>query len=207
MNLSVNLIQRAELRSASLVSLRAIGYMTALILPLAILLLFADLYLERGEQQSRQQLLESEQQALAASLAAARTTLAEQKRLQQAYDELTGWQRSRAPWPTWLSWIRDSIPARIQLQSWQSRQTLRADEELASPVRQIEWTLAGRCVGSDAEAVVQELRRTLADHAAIETARVTAFMEDPAPNADPEDRIFELTITAQPISFKQEEQP
>ncbi len=204
MNLQVNLIRPQELRSASLVSLKSLGLIAGIIVPLVLLLCIGWAYMGSLEARSVLKMREQEriqaepQQKEAVSLA---KHLSKQK---ARYDELMGWNRSRIPWNNLLEDVRPHIPDSMQWRTLQmrTRMTVASNGVLS---RESSATLIGRCKGMDAEAQVETLRRAWETEPSmtqwVAQATVTSFREDDTPGAAKEDRHFQIDVKFRPGRF------
>lgn len=206
MNLTNNVIQPDEIRSASLVSIKTLAKVTALIIPVILALFLVRAYLIYVEQRSTLHLLESTWSAtdvkkkrvteLATTFKATSTSLA----------EVEGWQRSRVAWHEVLEGLQQQMLPAIQLKTLQARQSLNTGSD-GKIERQIKVTLNGRCQGPDADARVQATRGGLSRNSLlgpqIKSVEVTGFREDTEPGAGELDRAFQIDIVFNPRSFRE----
>ncbi len=197
MNLQVNLIRPAEMRSASLVSLKSLGLIAGIVLPVIVLLFIGWTYMGylevrsvlslREQERLRTEPLQKEALALAKELAA-------QKSLR---DELMGWHRSRIPWNAVLDGAREQVPDSMQWRTLQMRTQLAVSSN-GVLTRESTAMLIGRCKGPRADDQVEAFRMSWEILPAmtqwVARARVTSFREDDAPDAAKEDRHFQIDV-------------
>lgn len=204
MNIQVNLIRLSEQRSASLVSLKSMGLIAAIVVPLIAVLGLGWIYMGFLEARGALKLLEQEQEQTAQARREA-LALGETLRVQrEILDEVLGWHRSRVPWHEVLDGILPHVPATMQ---WRSLQMLQ--ETAVAKDGQLERAhavaLIGRCQGPGAEQQVEALRRAWVSEPPmgpwVEQATVAAFAEDEAPDAAREDRQFQIDVKFRPGRF------
>lgn len=204
MNLLVNLIRPSEKRSASLVSLKSLALIAAIIAPIVLLLCVAWAYLGYVEARSALVLFAAEWEEAEGQRDTARELRKELDRRNALQEEVSGWHDARIPWHLVLDHMQDHVPPTMQ---WRVLQ-LRTEWGLGTgniPEMTALATLSGRCEGSDAERQVEALRRAWAAKPFMaqwtDRAVVTAFREDDTAGARREDRLFQLEITFHPRSF------
>ncbi len=197
MNLQVNFITPEEIRSASVVSPKSLLQITAIIVPLAIALLFASAYFNYAEQNSKRELIEGTWASTEKSLIRAQELTQKVQDYQRARTEVEGWQQSIYAWPAFLADIRELIPPTIQLQAMRARQSLEVSTD-GQPQRSLQIIMSGRAKGPDAEGRVESVRLGLATRptltAWVKEAKVTGFREDTDVDAEPDDRSFQIEV-------------
>ncbi len=200
----INLIRPAEQRSASLVSLRSIGLIALIIVPLTLLLMLGWAYMRYAEAQSALRLVEQdwarteERQAEVVVLQQQLTTV------QRYENDLMGWGRSRLPWHIIMGAMQEHVPETLQWRSWQMQTRFNRDSNEGLQ-RIYRVTLSGRSLGPQAESQVEVMRAAWEAHSppanCVEQATVTVFEDDPTPGAAIEDRVFEIDVRFTPRNF------
>lgn len=200
----INLIRPAEQRSASLVSLKSIGFIALIIVPLVLLLLLGWTYMRFTEARSELLLVEQEWEQTEHRQAAVLALQQQLQTVQNYENDLMGWGHSRIPWSEILPAIQKAVPATLQWRSWQMQKRIQRGAE-AGLQRYYRVTLGGRSLGLEAESQVEVMRsawETLAPMADwVEEAEVTVFEDDTTSGAAPEDRIFEIEVRFIPRNF------
>lgn len=204
MNLLINFIQPQEIRSASMVSVKSLLQIGAVMIPLALIIFFALTYFSYAEHKSTLNLLEGTWAIKEAQLKRAQDlnkNLAAQKR---ALQEVEGWRLSRTAWPDLLEQLRAEVPPTIQIKVLQARQAFEVPDA-GGPLRTLRLILNGRCAGPDAEERVEFLRSRMVSKSApwdsVQEARVAGFREDEEPGAGPDDRTFQIEMNFIPRSL------
>ncbi|NLG36000.1 MAG: hypothetical protein GX548_11660 [Lentisphaerae bacterium] len=204
MNVNVNLIRPQEQRSASLVSLKSLAWITAIVLPVILLLCMAWVYMGYAETRSVLRLLEQEKTQSAQTRNEARALRKELAGQKAILDEVMGWHRSRVPWHEVMAGIRPHVPETMQWRSLQMRQKLEVGKD-GKPVRESVVVLGGRYQGGEAEAQVEAFRLAWISEEPMATwvqrAEVISYQEDDTPGAAPEDRLFQIEISFKPGRF------
>lgn len=197
MNLQVNFIAPSEIRSASVVSAKSLLQITAIIVPLAIALLFASAYFSYAEQNSKRELIEGTWTSTERTLTRAQELTQKLQDHQRALAEVEGWEQSLYTWPAFLADFRELIPPAIQVQAMRARQNLEASAD-GQPQRSLQIIMSGRAKGPDAEGRVESVRLGLATRptlaAWVKEAKVTGFREDTDVDAEPDDRSFQIEV-------------
>ncbi len=206
MNLQVNFIRPAEIRSPSLVSIRSLILIAVMIAPLVLVLLIAYTYVTYLEQQSALKLVEGRWESAQRKKTRAAELVSKLNSLNRSQEELSGWRRSRLPCAEALLGLQQQVPPTIQLKNMNLRQTL----EFATPAnvqRHLKLILNGRCQGPDAEAKVEEFRRALTERPPfgplVQSALVAGFREDTEAGAGELDRVFQVEVVFKPRSFRE----
>lgn len=206
MNLSANFIQPAEIRSASMVSIKSMLQMSLLLIPLVMAVVIAHAYVTYAEQKSTQELLEGTWANMEGRKNRVADLTADFKTLNAAMTEVAGWERSRLAWHELLDGIQRQVPATIQLKALQVRQTLGVSDK-GIIERSYRMTLGGRCQGPMADARVEEMRRAFNQEnpmgPLVKSALVTGFREDTEPGANEQDRAFQIEIDFNPRGFRE----
>lgn len=206
MNITNNLIAPGEIRSTSLISMKAVLGIVAIILPLMIATALTHAYLSYAEQASTLEVLEGtwklkegdlkRTRELTAELGVANTTLA----------EIDGWRTSRILWHESLQGLLHQVPATVQLKVLLARQSLNIGEKDVI-ARQFRININGRCQGPNADATVEAMRRTLQQEPPfgplINTAVISGFREDTEAGAGEQDRAFQIDIDYKPRRFRE----
>ena len=204
MNVQVNLIRAPELRSASMVSLKSLGWIAVIILPLVLLLCLGWVYMGYAEARSKLRLLEEEKERTAPQRREVRTLNQTLSGQQGIYNEVMGWHHSRVPWHEMLDVLRPHVPETMQWRSLQMRQQMSVAKD-GNLLREPVVVLSGRCQGPEAEAQVEMLRRAWSEVGPlarrVEQATVTAYREDETPGAAKEDRVFQIEVKFRPGRF------
>jgi len=201
MNLHINFIRPAEIRSASMVSVRAVMIMTGVFVPLVILLAIANAYISYAEKRSALQLAESiwndteKQKLFAVELNN------ELKILRGSMAELTGWRDSRLELNRVMLDIQNIVPPEIQLKVMQLSQSLELDEKFLT-YRKIKLTLNGRCEGPEAEARVKMFDDSIKNSSSlrswIKPGKTVFAQADTDPASDEADRAFQVDLELNP---------
>ncbi len=204
MNLSINLIQPSEVRSASLVTAKTYILVSTIVVLLGSLMLIGQAWLSNSSQQAQLQFLEDQWQDASRRQREAQALEREVRELRSIHAAVSGWSYAQIQWPDFLDLLRDHIPSNIQLRTFQLRSE--PDTPAGGGMRQTaQLTLGGFAAGPDAENTVEYLRSALDGTPPFDTwtdrARVSSFREDPAAGPDSEDRIFQLDIRFIPRSF------
>jgi Tfp pilus assembly protein PilN len=203
-NLQVNLIRPQELRSASLVSPKSMAVIGSIVVPLALVLWLAWVFMGNLELKSELESMEQEKAGVMPQQKAARELKKRADAQAALYNEVMGWSRSRMEWSGLIDSIRARVPAQMQWQSLQMRQGFELDGK-GNPFRACQILLSGRCAGPDADVHVEAMRRAWAvDPSAsnrVTSADVTSYREDSSPTAGPDDRIFQIEVRFAPGRF------
>ncbi len=197
MNLAVNHIKPSEIRSASVVSAKAMLQISAFIVPLSMTVFIGLAYLKKVEYQSKAELQQSawnDAEMRVNQAVALGQTLILRK---QAVQEVRGWQTSRIAWSEVLAALRPMVPASVQLKALQARQSFEPGLD-GHAVRACRIVMNGRCEGPDAENKVESLRQSMATHPMLSVwvgnVRVAAFSEDMEKGASADDRAFQVEL-------------
>lgn len=201
MNLNVNFIQPAEVRSASMVSIKSILTMIAIFVPLILILLISYAYISYAEQRSAQELAQGIWEKTEKRKNRSVELAGELKALQASLAELQGWQRTRIDWNEALLAIQQHVPTSAQLKVMRMEEKLEIDAKFQVQ-RIIKATLNGRCEGPEANAKVEAFRQALSDQPpfrdAIKSIEIMGFQEDTEAGADESDRVFQIEIVFNP---------
>ena len=204
MNVQVNLIRPNELRSASMVSLKSLGLIAAIVVPLVMVLGMGWNYMGYLEVRSalrnlEEQSTQSERQKKDVQVVS--KNLAFQTKL---HDEVMGWGQSRVAWGEMLGGMQGRVPDTMQ---WRSLQMIMQTLVMKDGQLVREHTLAvnGRCQGPGADQQVEALRHAWATEEPmakwVARADVALFGEDDTPGASKEDRIFQIEVKCHPGEF------
>ncbi len=187
-----------------MVSLKSVGLMVAMFVPVVLLLILGWAYLKLHEARSELLLAEREWEHTELRQAGA-VRLQQQLATVRSYEkELTGWGRSRVPWHIVLGAPPPQVPTNMQWRTLQMQQRFERDPD-ARLLRLHRLTIGGRSLGAQADAQV-EIMRTVWENTPplpqwVERAVVTVFEDDTTPGAAPEDRVFEIDIRFKPGRF------
>lgn len=204
MNLSINLIQPSEVRSASLVTAKTYILATTIVVLLGSLIVIGQAWLSNSGQQAQLQFLEDQWQDASRRQREAQALEREVQELRAIHTAVSGWRNAQIQWPEFLDLLREQVPSNVQLRTFQLRSE--PDTPAGGGMRQTaQLTLGGFAAGPDAETTVEHLRAALNgtppfDHW-TDRARVSSFREDPAAGPDSADRIFQLDVRFIPRSF------
>lgn len=197
MNLQVNFIEPAEVRSASMVSVKYLLQMTATLVPIIMVLLLVHAYISNAEQQSKLELLSGTWETMEVRQKKSLELSQKLDLHRRPVGEIGGWQQSRLAWPELLSGIREHVPPSIQIKVLQARHTLKLGPEGIAE-RNLRLIINGRGTGPDAEGRVESLRHGIGTQPPlsylVKEARVTGFREDAEAGAGPEDRTFQIEV-------------
>ena len=204
MNINVNLIRPSEQRSASLVSLKSLGLMAAILLPLILALFIGWTYMGYLEVRSALKPLEQEQEKSERQKNEA-LALIKLLRTQKALcDEVVGFHDSRVPWHVVLDNMIPLVPETMQWVDLKMRMEMQIDKD-GQVLREHLLMLSGRCKGPNADEQVESFRRGWVSGSVmtqwVAKAEVAAFREDDAPEAAKEDRKFQIDIKFRPGRF------
>ena len=204
MNIQVNLIRPSEQRSASLVSLKSLGLMAAILVPLILLLFIGWTYMGYLEVRSALKPLEQEQEKSERQkneAMALNKLLRAQKTL---CDEVMGFHDSRVTWHIVLDQMIPQVPETMQWVDLIMKLEMLADKD-GKIIRNHLLMLSGRCKGPNADEQVETFRQAWISGSVmtqwVETAEVVAFREDEAPEASKEDRKFQIDVKFHPGRF------
>lgn len=204
MNLQINFIQPAEIRSASVVSIKSLLQIGAVMVPLALIMVIVLAYVGYAEQRSALALLEGTWSSTELRQQRAQALGQQLQDRKSALNELLGWGESRVDWSAMLADLRAGVPPMIQIKALQARQALEVGAD-GHAQRNLRIILSGRCEGPAAEEKVEMLRQALAVELplreAVSEARVAAFREDTEAGATPDDRAFQLEVDITPRSM------
>ena len=204
MNINVNLIRPGEQRSASLVSLKSLGLMVAILFPLILVLFLGWTYMGYLEVRSALKPLEQEQQKSERQKNEA-LALIKLLRTQKALnDEVQGFHDSRVPWHEVLDNMIPLVPDTMQWVDLKMRMEMQVVKD-GQILRDHVLMLNGRCKGPNADEQVETFRREWLSGSImtqwVEKAEVVAFREDDAPDAGKEDRKFQIDVKFHPGRF------
>lgn len=204
MNLQLNFIRPAEIRSASMVSVKALLQIGAVMIPLALIVVIALAYTGYAEMNSAVSLLEATWANTEVRQQRAQTLGQQLQERKSALNELNGWSASRMIWSAFMADFRSGVPPVIQVKVLQARQALEVGAD-GHPQRNLRILLNGRCEGPGAEEKVEMLRKALADELplreTVNEARVAAFREDTEAGSTPDDRAFQVEVDFIPRSL------
>ena len=204
MNLQVNLIRATERRSASLVSLKAVGMIVAIVLPLIFVLLYMAMYFQLAEARSELVMLESEWGRTGPRVQEADDLITRYDELMVYSEAVQGWNRSRLPWGAYLDALQRQVPERIQLRSMLMSQVLAREGDGPLERRHV-VVITGRCQGPGADELVEAFRAAFTSTAPLEQwvkrAAIVSFGEDRTPGTAADHYLFELELEFHPGSF------
>lgn len=197
MNLQLNFIQPAEIRSASVVIVKSLLKIAALVAPVMMLLFLGNAYISYAEQKSKLELVEGNWTRTEIRLNRAQELTQKLQARRAAEQEISGWAQSRIDWPAVLAALRRDVPPTVQLKVMQARQALEVAPE-GHARRSLRVILNGRGAGPNAEGRVEQLRQGIGNqpplNKLIREARVTGFSEDAEAGAGPDDRSFQIEV-------------
>lgn len=204
MNLQLNFIRPSEIRSASMVSVKALVQIGAIVIPLVFALYMAALYIGHAEEKSAKEVLSGNWDSLAAKERRATELDKKLTERREIRNRLAGWSESRLNWSELLHGLRAEVPVQVQLKVLKARQNMGIGEN-GHAQRAFSLTINGRCVGPAAEERVQALEaswsETIPLDELVKQIRLADFEVDIDPNANPEDRIFQMEIQLKPRSL------
>jgi len=206
MNLRLNFIQPTELRSASMVSVRAVLIMAGIFTPLVITLLISFAYISYAEEKSAYNLAESVWKITEQRKIRAEELTRELDTLKSYAKELRGWSQTRIKWSDVLLDVQKLVPPGSQLKVLMITQALEIDPK-SGIYRSVKLTLSGRCEGPDAEEKILKFDRMLKEQPSLKTAVVSRG----PPTADPDteagsddsDRSFQIELDFNPRYFNE----
>jgi hypothetical protein len=205
MNLRVDLLLDTERRSSSLLSMKSVLRISALVIPLilAALATFGVMGLLISVRELR--MLDARWQQMEPRTKDAAKLLSEFQANREVMKVLEGWRHARVAWHEQFAGIMRVVPAEVQLTHLSVASTIGAVSNKA-PARVFAMTLQGRATGPEAELRVQEIEARLLSAAPFSSltkkAEVTQFGSDTAPNANKDDRVFQILCTYAPRDFK-----
>ncbi len=204
MNINVNLIRPSEQRSASLVSLKSLGLMAAILLPLILVLFIGWTYMGYLEVRSALKPLEHEQEKSERQKNEA-MALIKQLRTQKALcEEVMGFHDSRVPWNVVLDTMIQPVPETMQWVDLKMRMEMQVAKD-GQISRDHVLMLSGRCKGPNADQQVETFRRAWVSGSVmtqwVAKAEVVAFREDDGQDAAKDDRKFQIDVKFHPGRF------
>jgi hypothetical protein len=206
MNLRVDLIQVAERRSASLVSLSL--FLRILTFTVISALVFAILVFGKHMRDINEHLHSvntsikkikpqyDEQIALTTNL----------NRQKDVLTEFQGWKSARLPVYEQLKAIQDLVPPTIQLTELRIDRVMQTVDKKTARVFKIQ--IKGRATSARADAEVDKFRQDLLKDPTLQTYLQEiaippgSFRQDPDPKAAKTDRLFELVCKYKPLKFE-----
>lgn len=197
MNLQINLLRPEEKRSASLLSLRFILRLAAVLAPTLLLLwLISRIMTAVGAQRSLRD-LQAQWSNEEPQLTAAREARDDMRFFIDLDAELDGWQSSRMDWHTVLPRIQALVPPTIQLRQLTISHELRTQADGAI-AREFALNLGGKATGPAAEADIERFSEALRACDFIARLDPAQADRDSSANAHADDRIFTIKGAFQP---------
>ncbi len=198
MNLRVDLILPTEQRSGNPVSVKSLGRMASIIVPLIIVGVVAKVAWS-GIQEERDFKTLKQDLELTKPVHAHAVELMETFKVnREVKNELTYWASTRLSWNEQIVGLIQIVPTNVQLKS------LRASEKLTlindkMPARQITLSMVGRAANANAEEsvkfLIEQLENTPPFGSGIISNVVMDGRADVSPGAAPTDRTFEIKCT------------
>jgi hypothetical protein len=205
-NLNTNFLYPEEMRSASMVSLKSMLQVAAILFPAIIVMLIFYAHVKLEEKLSALTLEEARWAKVEVQKSRAETMNRDLRALRSSAEELEGWRRTRLEWNDLLNGLRGHVPASIQLKMLNARHSLELDAK-GNLQRLINLTLTGRCAGPDADTKVQDFRRLISEQAPFSMIAsnvvVSGLVEDLEPGAKEGDRVFEIGVEFNPRYFRE----
>ena len=195
MNLRVDFILETEQRSGSVISVKFLIRVVAIIVPLIVALLLAwQIYgLIRVKSEFRS--TENQWQSVEPLEKKAKELAQERLANEDLVAQLNGWRTSRLDWHLHLLRFFHHVPGNIQLVNLRISQALQVVDDKA-PARVFTLDLHGKAFGADAESSVKSLERLLAADPAfsndVKKVEVPLYGADVTAGAGKNDRVFEL---------------
>jgi len=202
MNLRVDLILESEQRSASVVSLKFVLRLVAIVVPtvLVLLILWAVTSFISAKNQMRN--LEEAWKITEPRLNAVAELRGKATLNQAMFKELEGWKKTHVDWNQHLQVIQRIFPKDLQLSSLTLTHVIQATPKQGM-ARQFALLLKGTAFGDTADQNVQKLRRTIQKSAPftniLEEVEVKQFEADPQ---NRNNRLFQIECRYQPRLFQ-----
>ena len=198
MNLRVDLILPTEQRSGNPVSVKSLGRMASIIVPLIIVVIVAKI-VWTGIQEERDFRTLKQDLELTKPVHAHAVELMETFKVnREVKNELTYWASSRLSWNEQVLGLMQIVPTNVQLMSFRASEKLNLIDD-KMPGRQITVSIRGRAVNGDAEEsvkfLVEQLENTPPFGYGVISNVVMDGRADVSPGAAPTDRTFDIKCT------------
>jgi len=195
MNLRVDLILESEQRSGSWLNPKSLLRMCSILVPVLVVAFLAMNFLAVDKLRRDLEDLQMDWDVTQPQWEKAKTLIDEFQSHREIAKEIQGWRLSRINWTGQLLGLMENVPANIKLDTLSVGHSLRLVDD-KKPARAYTLATRGRAVGEDAQESVKALEKALRGAPAFTsvTAEVTVplFAADTSPDADPEDRVFEI---------------
>lgn len=204
MSLRVDLIQASEQRSASPISKKFVLRLMMFTVPALIAAFALQLFLTTQRLSSKLASLDRQMESAGPRAEEARLISTALSANDAILNEFKTWQAARIDWHVQLIGLMRQTPANIQLLNLQLGHSLQIAEETSARIYAL--TIKGRAVGEQAEQGIKALERTLQSAAPFQGATTNVsipfYRADSAPEAQKEDRVFEILSRYTPRVFK-----
>ncbi len=206
MSLQVDLLYPGEQRSGSLITLRSVLRVSAIIVPLLAAMLIGAIMARAMLEASALAMLETHWETTERRQKKALQLAVDLGRNREILQHLQGWESASLPWAPQLSALIETTPPTIQLRLLSARAGQALPIAAAGRDRRFSMRLTGNTREETATESIAALRRAFTSHSAwaerVESALVVKFAQDDTPGADSRDRVFELEIIYNPLSFE-----
>jgi hypothetical protein len=204
MSLRVDLILPSERRSASVINARSLTRLSAVVVPLVLLLLGGQIFMGMMKKQAELSGLEErwfrDEPRQNRAIELTKTV----NRNREIQEELAGWRRSRMNWSDQLAELPKWTPKTIQLQSLTISHVLQLIDD-RDRARAFTLRIHGKATGPNADQDFDALQHSLETAAlfaeSIETVDVVDFDADRSMDAVESDRVFRIRCDYNPVRF------
>jgi len=206
MNLRVELILPAEQRSASVVSVKGLLRIAAIVVPVLLLFGISSLVWGYTTLSNQLKLVESRWALTEPRQKAARTLRENAAKNEALAKQLSGWANARLSWGEHLRIIQRNVTPELKIQL--SKLSIEPAMVLVekNPARSFNITIQATAFGENAENNVLELRKRLLTDPAltnyVDSAEITRFEQSPVASHTKLDRLFYLAVRYVPRLFK-----
>jgi len=207
MSLRVDLIYPNEQRSGGIVTLKSIVRVAAIIVPSIIALIIAWVVVNMMLAQSALNVLESRWASSEKRQKVAMQLAADLGRNRRILEQLNGWKGATRNWNKDLVAIIELTPKAIQLTSLDVTiiEPKTRDNPNIEPGRSFVMRITGRTSDAEAKQAIETLRNGLEQHphfkTFVDTVEVTHYGADESDGAGPMDRVFEIEIVYNRLTF------
>ena len=219
MNLRVDLILPTEQRSASVVSVKSLIRIAAIVVPLVLLIVIAWVVTSLMQTRGELNRLEAQWDEFGAEKAwgpkkeltpqkviDARNIKAELNKTLAIEKSLAGWATSRMLWDEQLKGIRKEIPPALRIQLTKLTVVSTMGVSSKTPVRANFLTMMGVAYGDNAETSVQTFQKALLNTSSsagrVVSVEVPQCVDNKAPGANKSDRFFKIDMQYKPRKFE-----
>jgi Tfp pilus assembly protein PilN len=205
MNLRLDLILESERRSGSPVSLKSVGRIAAVVIPVVVVLLLSSAMVTLMRLKAELDELEAAWRDLGPRKEKAAALSTEFQKNRQTIQELNGWKSSHMDCHVRLANLMAAVPPTIQLTNLKLDQSLQSLDN-SSVARVFSLALEGRAVGEGSEKNVEAFKQTLAERPVftnvIGEVKVGQFGADLSKGAEKFDRVFRIECKFRPRKFE-----